>query len=84
MNLLDQGYALSGISPYQTLVRPMVEQNEATTQQQAQIQQLQRSQRAGAGYGSLRGTGGAVRATGHATRFFNYSHYYALRATNAR
>ncbi len=76
LNLLNQGYALSGISPYQTLVQPLIEQADATNRQQAQIQQLQRQQRVTSGYGGARGVSGAVRSTGHQTRFLNLSHYY--------
>jgi hypothetical protein len=81
LNLLDLGYSISGLSPYQTLVQPLIQQRDATNQQQAQIQQLQRAQRATTGYGGARGTAGAgVHPTGHATRFFNYSHYYVLQS----
>lgn len=78
LNLLDLGYSMSGLSPYNTLVQPLIQQRDATNQQQAQISQLQRSQRAAASYGGLRGTGTAVHATGHTTRFLNYSHYYTM------
>ena len=51
-------------SSYQTMVKPIVDQQNALQRQGSAIQRLQ-SQASGGG-----------RATGHATYFMNYSHFY--------
>jgi len=54
-----------GFNSYQTMVKPIVDQQNALQRQGSAIQRLQ-NQASGGG-----------RATGHATYFMNYSHFYA-------
>ena len=61
-----------GLGTYQSLVRPQVEQRQAINRQGAELQQLERQSRRT----SQSRDGARLRATGHTTRFFNYSHYY--------
>jgi hypothetical protein len=71
LNLLNNNNQLNGVPNYQSLVRPLVEQRNATQRQGNALQNLQQqvnTQRAG---GS-----GAGRSTGHATSFMYYSHFY--------
>jgi hypothetical protein len=67
-----------GISNYQTLVRPMIEQREASIQNQANIQQLQQQFQSGQAAAMRRGSSGGARSTGHPSRFFTYLHYYPV------
>jgi hypothetical protein len=73
LNLLNDN--TSGISNYQTLVRPQLDGREAilrnTVGLQRLQQQFQQSQSA-----TARGTNGTTRSSGHQTRFMNYSHFY--------
>ncbi|MEX0679721.1 MAG: hypothetical protein WD063_21810 [Pirellulales bacterium] len=69
LNLLqNNGF---GVTNYQSLVKPLINQGNAIQQQGHSIGNLQRqvSQQA---YGA----GGTRRGTGHATYFMNYGHYY--------
>ena len=75
LNLLQGGGSALNLPQYQTLVRPFLEQqsiNERNafdsqiTRQQVSSLQKQVGRSVGAG-----------RATGHPTRYMNYSHYYA-------
>jgi len=71
LNLLNNP---AGFSNYQTQVRPFIDQQQATARQGASISQLQRQVRDVRSLASRRDN---IRTTGHATRFLNYSHYYA-------
>src|SRR4029079_6348897 len=53
-----------GISNYQTLVRPLIEQREAAQQNQANIQQLQQQFQSGQAAAMRRGSSGGARSTG--------------------
>jgi hypothetical protein len=66
LNLLQNNNA--DITNYQSLVRPLINQNSALQRQGGAIQQLQQQQR---GYGNV-GSGG----TGIHSYFMFYSHYY--------
>jgi hypothetical protein len=70
LNLLNNNQ-LSAVTSYQSLVKPLIDQQSAINRQGNSLQQLQQqvnTQRAPGGAGG--------RATGHATYFMNYSHYY--------
>ena len=56
-----------GIIPYQELVRPQIDTQNALKSQAGAIQNLQQ--------GAARG---GSRSTGHSTAFMNYSHYYNI------
>jgi hypothetical protein len=76
LNMVDNGFNFSGVSNYQTLVRPLIEQQESAGLQGQAIRQLQRQVTNASSPYAARGARG-VRSTGHSTRFMNYSHYYA-------
>jgi hypothetical protein len=59
-----------GLIPYQELVRPQIETQNALRNQAGAIQNLQQQQQS-----SSQGRGGS-RSTGHSTAFMNYSHFY--------
>jgi hypothetical protein len=65
-----------GVSNYQTLVRPLIEQREAAQQNQANIQQLQQQFQTAQMSAARRGSSGGPRSTGHPSRYFTYLHYY--------
>jgi hypothetical protein len=69
LNLL-QNNPLNPLTPtvYQSLVRPLVNQQNALQRQGGAIRQLQQQ--------SLAGPTGIGRGTGHAAYFMNYSHFY--------
>src|SRR4051812_42151898 len=64
LNLLQSNS--QGLSNYQTLVKPMIDQQNAIQRQGNSIQRLQQQVSPGSGPGGARGTG-------HTTRFQNYS-----------
>ena len=66
-----------GLIPYQNLVTPQINQQNALNRQAGAIQQLQQQVNASGTVGS----GG--RGTGHTTFFMNYSHYYSGRGAAA-
>jgi hypothetical protein len=69
MNLLNTNS--QGFSSYQTLVKPIVDQQAALQRQGSALQQLQQKVNSpGSSAGSGRG------GTGHQTYFMNYGHYY--------
>jgi hypothetical protein len=79
LNLTNQ--AVNGHPAYQTLVQPILQQQQQAAQQQAQISKLQRQQsHFGAARGltapSTRGISSEIRGTGHVTAFMDYSHFY--------
>jgi hypothetical protein len=67
LNINSQGF-----SSYQTMVKPIVDQQNALQRQGSAIQRLQNQ------------AGGGGRATGHATYFMNYSHFYTAHGGRAR
>lgn len=70
LNLLQNNNQLNGIPNYQSLVRPLLDQQSAIQRQGASLQRLQQQV-------STDGKGpGAQRATGHMSYFMNYSHFY--------
>jgi hypothetical protein len=79
LNLLGS-HSANGLPAYQTLVQPILQQQEQAAQQQGQITKLQKQQSAlanGAGLTNpARGASTAIRGTGHVTAFMDYSHYY--------
>jgi hypothetical protein len=71
MNLLQNNNQLNGLPTYQSLVKPLVDQQNAIQRQGNSLQRLQQQVSSGASP-----NGGGSGATGHATRFMNYSHFY--------
>src|SRR5262245_8030473 len=69
LNLLQTNS--QGLSNYQSLVKPMIDQQNTLQRQGNSIQRLQQQ------VGSAGSAPGATRGTGHATRFGNLSHYYS-------
>ncbi len=72
LNLLNRDQF--GITNYQSLVRPLVQQGNAINRQGNELSRLQQQMprpRSG-------GIGGYGSATGHVTFFMNYTHYYAV------
>ena len=70
LNLLQNnsvGNAVTGAPVYQSLVQPLVNQGNAIGRQAGALSQLQQQVYTGSTAGS---------ATGHASFFMNYSHYY--------
>jgi hypothetical protein len=63
-----------GITNYQSLVRPLVQQGNAINRQGSQLNNLQRQISAP----SSGGRGGYGSATGHVTFFMNNSHFYPV------
>ena len=74
LNLLG---GAAGGAEYQTLVRPLNEAREFQARQSMAFDQLQRDVDQGfSDLESAYGVNGQLRATGHASTYFNYSHYY--------
>ena len=73
LNLLNNNSSGTA-TPYQSLVRPQLEQQKVNQQQSRSIQSIQSNlhaqQRANAG------AAGIERGTGHQALFMNYLHYY--------
>jgi hypothetical protein len=86
LNLLNRSNV--GLPNYQTLVRPMLDQQEQNIQQQQQINQLKQHQKslvANQERGlAQRGISNEIRGTGHVTVFMDYSHYYQHGPAGAR
>ena len=72
LNLLQNNDPFNQVSSYNTLVRPLVEQNNAIQRQSNTINRLQQQVGSGVGAGGTRSTG----TTGHASYFMNYSHFF--------
>jgi hypothetical protein len=74
LNLLQNNNPLNPTPTYQSLVRPLIDQNTAINRQGASLNRLQQqvSSGTGSGAGGTRSTG----STGHASFFMNYSHFY--------
>ena len=71
LNLLQNNNQLNGMPTYQSLVKPLIEQRDATQRQGNALQNLQQKVNAQGGGGASGGPG-----TGHATYFMHYSHFY--------
>jgi len=74
---LNLGVSSSGLSTYPTLVRPLIDDQEAIARQSAEIERLQRQLRSGKTPQKRPGTSreAKIGAT-NANRFMNYSHYF--------
>ena len=70
LNLLNNNNQLNGVPNYQSLVRPLLDQQNAIQRQGSSLQRLQQQ------VNTQGGGSGAGRATGHATSFMYYSHFY--------
>jgi hypothetical protein len=68
LNLLNTNS--QGFNSYQTLVKPIVDQQAALQRQGSALQQLQQK------VNSPGSSAGSGRATGHQTYFMNYGHFY--------
>jgi hypothetical protein len=78
LNLLNNNS--SGVTNYQSLVRPLIQQGNAINRQGNDLNRLQQqvsSQRASA-------ASNTPNATGHVTLFMNYSHFYTQTAPPSR
>ncbi len=71
LNLLQNNNQLNGIPNYQSLVRPLLDQQSAIQRQGSSLQRLQQQVNTQGAAG-----GGGQRATGHQTYFMHYSHFY--------
>jgi hypothetical protein len=79
LNLLQNNNQLNSIPNYQSLVRPLLDQQSAITSQGNALNQLQ--QQVNTGLGGR----GSQRGTGHSSFFMNYSHFYpAARSSGQR
>ncbi|HEV3138235.1 MAG TPA: hypothetical protein VGZ26_10025 [Pirellulales bacterium] len=72
MNLLQNNNQFNQVPNYQSLVKPLLDQQNAIQRQGAGLQRLQQQVSSG---GSGAGGGGG-RGTGHVTSFMNYSHFF--------
>lgn len=75
LNLLQGGGSAFNFPQYQALVRPFLDQQVVNNRNAFNSQSLQRQVNSIQGQVN-RGDGG--RATGHPTRYMNYSHYYSM------
>ena len=71
LNLLQNNNQFNPVSTYNTLVKPIVDQNNAINRQGSSLNRLQGQVNNGMGAASSGGT------TGHSSYFMNYSHYYS-------
>lgn len=76
LRLLEGGGSLFS-TPYQSLVRPEIEQRQFNLQQSRQISQLRQQVNTSLLQNSRNAIGG-LRATGHTTFYMNYSHFYPV------
>lgn len=72
LNLLNNNNQLNGVPNYQSLVRPLVDQQDAIRRQGNSLQKLQTQ--VNSTYNAPSGSG--LRGTGHASHFMNFSHFY--------
>jgi hypothetical protein len=70
------GVNQNGLSNYQTLVRPMIEEQESLQRQSANLQRLQRQMRDSQRKQDPLDPTGANGRPQSAVRFMHYSHYY--------
>lgn len=73
LNLLNNNNQFNGVPNYQSLVRPLVDQQDALRRQGNSLQKLQ--SQVNSTYNAPASTGG-LRGTGHASFFMNLSHFY--------
>ncbi len=75
---LNLGFNQNGLSNYQTLVRPMIDEQESIQRQSASLQKLQRQMRDSKNRQNPRDSaGGTANARPQsAVRFMHYSHYF--------
>ena len=71
LNLLQNNNQFNPVSTYNTLVKPIVDQNNAINRQGSNLNRLQGQVNSGASASS-----GGGNATGHSSFFMNYSHFY--------
>jgi hypothetical protein len=74
LNLLQNGGRLPA---YQTLVRPMLENERRSAEQSQSLGKLQQQVNAASRDPSGRVRDQGIRPTGHTTTYLNYSHYYS-------
>ena len=65
----------NGLSNYQTLVQPMIEERDDLLRQSANLQRLQQQMNRNAAAGDTRGRDASGRSR-QGVRFMDYSHYY--------
>jgi hypothetical protein len=70
LNLLNNNNQLNGVPSYQSLVRPLLDQQSAIQRQGSSLQRLQQQ------VNTQGAAGAAGRSTGHTTFFMHYSHFY--------
>ena len=73
---LNLGVSSSGLSTYPTLVRPMIDDQQAIARQSAEIDRLQRQVRGGRDVQARTAKPADARAAASSGRFMNFSHYY--------
>jgi hypothetical protein len=75
---LNLGFNQNGLSNYQTLVRPMIDEQESIQRQSASLQKLQRQMRDSQNRQDPRDSAGGASNTRSqsAVRFMHYSHYF--------
>jgi hypothetical protein len=73
LNLLQNNSVFNQAPAYNTLVKPIVDQQNALNRQAGSINRLSQQVNSGGGGGGGAGMRGA---TGHTSFFMNYSHYY--------
>jgi hypothetical protein len=71
LNLLQGNNQFTTVPTYQSLVKPMIDQQNAIQQQGSSLQRLQGQVNSQSVAGPTGRTG-----TGHVTHFMNYSHFY--------
>lgn len=74
---VNLGFNSNGVSNYQTLVRPLIDDRAALWRQSVELEQLNQQVR-GVGGGNRRDVGAARSRTGaqSGVRFMHYSHYF--------
>ncbi len=75
LNLLNNNNQLNSVPNYQSLVRPLVDQQDAIRRQGNSLQRLQ-SQVNSTFSPTASGSGRGISATGHTSYFMNNSHYF--------
>jgi hypothetical protein len=79
---LNLGYSANGLSNYQSLVKPMIDEREDLSRQSVSLQQLQRQLRNGQGAEDPANRNRKTRSQ-TTVRFMHYSHFYeGLRSTD--
>lgn len=73
---VNLGFTANGLSNYQTLVRPLVEEREALARQSAALEQLDQRLRGAPGARFRNDVEGASPQRQSTVRFMDYSHYF--------